>query len=176
MGVIMDILGLGASVASGGLFGLIGSIIGVGAKYFQEKQRQAWEEKKWAQEQAMFELNMQAKAAETEQELAIVSQEGSWRGLEASHEAAASVKNVHTFVNDIRALFRPALTIMLWVISAWIFSKIVSGSVDAWLTGKSPQIVSLVEYMVFSTYFATGTATVWWFGDRALTPASMKNR
>ena len=40
MDFLGDLLGGAASVASGGLFGLFGSLIGVGAKYFQEKQRQ----------------------------------------------------------------------------------------------------------------------------------------
>ena len=40
----------------------------------------------------------------------------------------------------------------------------------------TPQdMAALIRYMVFSVFFCASTPTVWWFGDRALTPPSMKN-
>ena len=96
-----DLIAGAVSVGSGGLFGLLGSAVGVVAKYFQEKQRQTWEREKWSHETELLRLNMEARAQETEQELAIVSQEGSWGGLSESIRAEKSVKNVHTWVNDI---------------------------------------------------------------------------
>lgn len=171
MDFLSDILG---GVASGGIFGLVGSIIGVGAKYFQEKQRQAWEQKKWDHESKLLELQMQVRAAETEQELAIVSQTGAWAGLDDSLRADRSVKDVHTWVNDLRALFRPALTVLLWAIGTLVFYLVVCGALIDWLKGVD--IADLIRYMVFSVFFSASTATVWLFSDHALTPPAMKNR
>jgi len=162
------------TVGSGGIFGLFGSAIGVVAKYFQEKQRQNWEVQKWGHETKMLELNMKAKAQETEQELAIVAQEGSWKGLEASIEAAASMKPVHPITNDIKCLFRPFLTTVLWILAGWVFYKIYSGDLKGWIT--KADALSLIKYMVHTVFFAASTATVWWFGDRALAPPGAKNK
>lgn len=117
---------------------------------------------------------MQARAAETEQELAIVSQEGAWEGLRASHQTDQSIKKVHVWVNDIRALFRPFLTLVLWLIAAWIFWLVIGGALVEWL--KESDITDIVRYMIFSVFFSASTATVWWYGDRALSPPNHKNR
>ena len=88
---IGDVLGTVLSAGTGGVFGLLGSVVGAWAKYKQEKQRQAWEVKKWEHETRLLELQMQAKAQETEQELAIVSQAGSWEGLSRSIESETAI-------------------------------------------------------------------------------------
>lgn len=174
MGIGGDILGLGASVASGGLFGLFGSLLGSVAKFFHEKQRQAFEEKKWTYETDLLRLQMEAKAKETEQELAVVSQEGSWSGLKASIAAETQIGPTHKWVTDIKALFRPFLTIALWIISAWVFWKIGEGGLDKWF--QQGEANNLVKYMVYTVFFSASTATAWWFGDRALTPPHLKHR
>lgn len=174
MGFLGDVLGLGASVASGGLFGLLGSVIGAGAKYLQERQRQAWETKKWDQEARILELQMKARAAETEQELAIVSQQGAWDGLKTTVRHDAGIKNVHTWVNDLRALFRPLLTILLAVGAFLVMRNVIAGELVTWLSESD--ITDLIRYMIFTVFFTASTAVVWWFGDRALTPPGMKNR
>ena len=69
-----ELIGTGASVASGGLFGLLGSVVGVFAKYKQEQQRQAWEEKQQKYELELLNMQMKQRAQETEHELAIVAQ------------------------------------------------------------------------------------------------------
>lgn len=176
-----DLLGGVASVASGGLFGLLGSVVGVGAKWLQEKQRQAWEEKKWGHETRMLELQMQARAAETEQELAIVSQEGAWNGLAASQRADTALSvNVHTWVNDVRALFRPFLTAGLVVLVYVMFRDLLDGlGTDQSILGAvltEAEVKDVLRYVVYSMAFAASTAVTWWFGDRAFTPPAMRGR
>ena len=174
MGFLTEIFGIGASVASGGLFGLLGSIVGAGSKYLQEKQRQAWQREKWAYETELLKLQMEARALETERELAIVSQQGAWDGLARSAEAEMSVRGVHTWVNDLRALFRPGLTLCLWMIASILFFAVVSGRLVDWISAA--ELTGLVRYMVYTVFFSASTATVWWFGDRALMPPGFKNR
>jgi len=168
------ILGTAASVGSGGVFGLVGSLIGSIGKHFQEKQRQDFLQKEWEHETVLLRLNMEAKAQETEQELAIVSQQGSWAGLSESIKADAAPVKVHIWVNDIKSLFRPFLTIMLWLVSGWIFYSLGKGGFDKWVTAG--ETAGLIKYMVYSSFFSASTATTWWFGDRALSPPGHKNR
>ena len=167
-----DLISSGLSVASGGIFGLLGSVIGVGAKYLQEKQRQKWEKAKWDQEARLLKMQMEAKQIETEQELAIVAQQGSWSGLQASMEHDAGLQSGIPVVAGIRSLFRPFLTTVLWVLAAWVFYKIITGGLQAWMSRQ--ETADLIRYMVYTTFFSASTATAWWFGDRALTPPGQK--
>jgi len=171
------LLGVGASVASGGLFGILGSVVGVVAKHYQEKARQAWEQKKWSHEENMHKLQMQAAAAETEQEIAIVSSQGAWNGLSESITADTSgSRGSSQWVTNIKALFRPFLTVVLWVMAAWVFNKIIDTAFQEWLSTQPENISDMIHYMVYTVFFTASSATTWWFGDRALTPPNMKHR
>jgi len=174
LGSLGTILTGALTVGSGGIFGLFGSAIGVVAKFFQEKQRQEWEKKKWDHETTMLKLNMEAQAKETEQELAIVAQEGSWKGLSDSLKADASITPVHPITNDLKCLFRPFLTVVLWILAAYVFYMIISGGLKNYI--ETAEAVALIKYMVHTVFFAASTATVWWFGDRALAPPGTKNK
>lgn len=162
-----------SGAASGGVFGIVGSALGLVGKYFQEKQRQSWEREKWNHEEKLIELNMKAGAAETENEVRLATTEGSWSGLGESIRAESKVTDVHKWVNDIRALFRPAVTIVMWVVATIFFFQIIKGNVD--FLDPNDQI-ELVRYMTFTTFFCASAALLWWFGDRAFTPPGMKNR
>jgi len=167
-----DLLGTGASVASGGLFGLLGSVVGVFAKYKQEKQRQEWEVKQQKYELELLNMQMKQRAQETEHELAIVAQEGSWEGMTSSQQMAMSGGETSIWVNNIKSLFRPFLTLVLWILSLYLFYSLADDSKML----SQPEIDELMKYMVYSIYFSASTATVWWFGDRALAPPGLKNR
>ena len=182
---LADILGgVFGAVSSGGVFGFLGSIAGAVTKHYQEKQRQAWEQKKWAHETEMHRLNMEQQAAETEQEMMLISQSGAWAGLSASvaADAAIGTADVHKWVNDVLSLFRPFLTLTLIAIGGWWFWSILdlmSGNADqTWLAVVFDETVlrDLVVYMVQSVFFAMSTAIVWWFGDRAMSPPGLKGR
>ena len=80
-------LSLGLEAATGGLFGIVGTALGRVASYFERKQTFLQEQQRWAHEYKLHELNMQARAQETEMELALAAQAGSWAGLEASIKA-----------------------------------------------------------------------------------------
>lgn len=171
---LIDTAGAALSVASGGIFGLIGSIIGFVTKYYQTKQERAWQKEKWQHEKDLLELNMKKNSAETENELAIVSQTGSWSGLTESIRDNQAIGTVHMVVNDVRALFRPFLTVVLWCLAAWVFYHVVIGSLTRWLV--EADIKEIIRYMVYTVFFCAASATMWWFGDRALSPPGMKSR
>lgn len=181
---IGDILGIGASALSGGLFGVAASIIGklvsFGTDWFKEKQRQEWEKEKWGYEERMARLAMERGKQETENELAIVSSQGAWTGLETSIAADASIKGTHKWVNDVKALFRPALTALLFALTYLIFRDLMSairGADGNLLTVfNEAEIKTLLTYIVNAVVFSATTAGTWWFGDRALTPEGFKSR
>lgn len=146
-----DLIGLTASAAGGGVFGLIGTALGRVAGYFERKQEHAHDRARWSHETELLHLQMQAKTEETEAELALSESAGRWKGLEASLMADAAIGNSYLWVNAIRGLTRPALTFMLWLIAIGIYF-----SADE--VGQS----SIID----TATFAATAATLWWFGDR----------
>lgn len=146
-----DLIGLTASAAGGGLFGLIGTALGRIAGYFERKQSQAHERARWTHESELLKLQMQARAEETEAEIALAETTGSWSGLKASMQADAAIGASYSWVNAIRGLTRPALTLLLWMIAVGIY-------LGADAAGRA----AITE----TATFAATAATLWWFGDR----------
>ena len=147
-----NVLGLAASAAGGGIFGLLGTAGSRLAGFFEQRQAFTQERARWAHEVVLHQLNIQAKQAETEAEIALAQTAGSWKGLEASMLAEASLSGGYRWVDAVRALTRPTLTLLLWVITAGIFlATTPSGQAD----------------LVDAITFAATAATLWWFGDRS---------
>ncbi len=147
------ILGLGLDAAAGGVFGLVGTALGRIAGFFERKQSFKQEQARWNHELELHKLQMQARSQETEMELALAAQQGSWRGLQASIDAEAKIGQASLWVINLLRLVRPVLTLLLWLITGWIFSVTQNGSI------------------VEAAVFAATAATLWWFGDRAPKPS-----
>jgi len=154
MDILGDILGTGASAVSGGLFGLVGNVATKVFGYFEAKQEFTQKQAEWAHELDLQKLQMQAKAQETEQEVQIAESQGSWSGLAASLTAEGAMGASYPWVNAIRSLTRPALTLGLSTFLACAFFAMPAGDIDR-------------AYVCDSLVFAAVTAIVWWFGDRA---------
>jgi hypothetical protein len=108
----------------------------------------------WLDETDLLKLQMQAKAAETEQEIHIAESQGSWNGLSASLTAEGALGSSYPWVNAVRALVRPALTLGLATFLSAAFFAMAPGDIDR-------------AYVADSLVFAAVTSIVWWFGDRA---------
>jgi len=175
MGFLVDLIGLGANVASGGIFGLLGSLIGVGAKWLQAKQAAKAKASEWQHEIKLLELQMEAGDRETENELAISRSEGSWKGLSDSYHTVVPAAAIPAWANAIRSLFRPFLTIALWVLVVIELRWMISGTLEVWVS-DAQQFGITIKYIIDSTVFSAATATTWWFGDRAFTPPGQKAR
>ena len=76
---------------------------------------------------------------------------GSWAGLAASLQAEAAIDDSYAWVNAVRALTRPVLTLLLWLITWLVF-----------VASPEAEQVKIVE----TSTFAATAATLWWFGDR----------
>jgi len=167
---------LAGSGAAGALFGALGSVLNraVGLFELREKRKDrqveiAHEKDRWAHETMLHDLQARARAAETERELALAEQaleraaaEGSWAGLRASVEAEArTTAAAWPWVEAVRALTRPGLTVLLWAMFFVLFLLALDGRLPAATAGEvAPSFVNAIT-------FAATTALAWWFGDRA---------
>jgi len=151
-----DALTLGLDAAAGGLFGILGTAFGRVAGYFERNQIHKQEQARWGHEYKLHELNMQARHQETELEIALAAQQGSWKGLEASIRAEAAIGKASLWVINALRLVRPLITIILWVIATLIFFQTRDSAI------------------IDAAVFAATAATLWWFGDRAPKPTSFK--
>ncbi len=150
----MDIGSLLDSGLTGGLFGLLGNVANQVVGIFTAKQQFAQKKEEWSHEERLLDMQTKAKAAETEQELAVTASSGSWGGLGDSLKAEAAVGSTYPWVNAVRALVRPVLTIGLGGFLCVAFLSLPNGDIDR-------------QYIANSLVFAAVTAIVWWFGDRA---------
>ncbi|MEQ9315361.1 MAG: hypothetical protein RLN72_05870 [Henriciella sp.] len=146
-----EIAGIAASAAGGGLFGLIGTALGRVVGVFETRQRQTHERARWAHETSLIELQRRARVAALEADQAAADTAGSWAGLKASVEAEAAIGESYLWVNAVRGLTRPALTLLLWLIAGGI-----------WLGANDTDRAAITE----TATFAATAATLWWFGDR----------
>jgi len=168
----MDIITSGAGGLAGGAlgaaFGALGSILnrGIGIFEAREKRRDrqlemAHEVERWGHDLRLAAEARAGRIEEARQALVQADAEGSWRGLEASLQAEAAVGQSWPWVAAVRALTRPALTLLLWVLFGVLFLSAVSGALEA---GTAAGVVhTAVETVAFSA----STALAWWFGDRA---------
>ena len=154
----MDILGTlvdaGSSAMSGGLFGLIGNVATKVVGYFEAEQQFKQKQAEWAHETDLVKLQMNAKRQESESEIALAGASGSWSGLTASVSAETAIGATYPWVNAVRALVRPALTLGLAAFLCVAFFALAPGDIDR-------------AYVADSLVFAAVTSIVWWFGDRA---------
>ncbi len=167
----MDMMTI-ADAASGGVLGLIGSVVGVGARHIQAKAEHKRRLTEQAHELALLDRQRAAAAEETEQEIALAAAAGSWDGLRASiaHDAAAgAAPGLPGWVQAVRALMRPMLTLLLLaaVIVIWRDLAAVLPPTEAAITG---------QHLARSVVAAPTTAVVWWFGDRSLAASAEKRR
>ena len=176
--------GILEGLLGGGLLGGVASIFG---KWFQERQRQQWEEKKFKHEIALLQFQSESRKEETEHELKVVQEAGRSAGLGASVQADRSLvesEKIYPVILNIRALWRPFLTLALLCLVGWIWYSLTSiladGSADGDMGVFSflpvESVSNLLSYITYSAVFASSTAIMWWFGDRAITPPHLKHK
>ena len=148
------LIGTGTAALGGGLFGLLGNVASKVVGLFESKQAFAQKREEWTHEERLLDLQMKAKAAESEQELAVAAASGSWGGLGDSLKSETAIGATYAWVNAVRALVRPALTLGLASFLCAAFFALPPGDLDR-------------AYVADSLVFAAVTSIVWWFGDRA---------
>ena len=176
-----DLLGIGASAASGGVLGLAGAVVGKVGQFFQSRQERKAKQQDYEHELKLLERQQQRQSMEDAHETEMVHTRGSYTGLETSIEAEAQVRNVSQWVNNLRSLTRPTLTFGLVGIVSWMFIILMNALQPAAqhalvdILGREA-VVEILTYIIYSVVFSATTAVVWWFGDRALTPPGQQER
>lgn len=164
----MDLIGVAGGGALGAAFGALGSVLnrGFGLLETREKRKDrqlelAHEKERWAHESELAAALREAKADEARQGLALADVQGSWAGLSGSIAAEASIAPSWPWVAAVRALTRPALTVMLWLLYALLFLTAAAGAL------RPETAASVIAGAADTISFSAATALTWWFGDRA---------
>lgn len=89
----------------------------------------------------------------------IKQDEAAWNAFTASQNAAVAPANVHSWVSDILALFRPFITLILLILTTVI-----------WFYAAEPAKLGMVDQVAFAAFNAVG----WWFGDRMAYRSKLK--
>lgn len=148
------------SVVSGGLTGLIGTVVGGVFKFLDRREEAKAKVAEFQQEQALLRLQMEAGRAETENELAIAQAQTSREQLIASYSHDMAGGSGYPWVAASLRLVRPLLTFTLIVLTAAIYFTMET---DAIVEG-----LALQAYIVNTIVYTTSAAVLWWFGDRAM--------
>lgn len=134
------------AIAGGGT-GLIGSVIGRIAGYFEEKQKLKRLEVELSHELKLQEMQQVENREERESEQYIADVEAQTSTLVSSYEHDAS------FGNAALRWVRPLLTIGLIIGTVWVYHTL-------------PNEVTKSDVALQIVYF-TGVAISWWFADRS---------
>jgi hypothetical protein len=143
-----DILG---NVASGGLLGLLGTGVNFALGYFQRRQEHA-------QRVEMLRLEADVHAARVAGDVAVAREQGAAGAFVASQQAEAQIGRSYRWVEAVRALTRPGLTLLL-VILATILRYSADTATRAY-----------IDQNIIVTAVA---AVTWWFGQRQLDRGSI---
>lgn len=149
----MDLTSLIGPGLGGGLFGLAGTLASKALGLYESKQTFAQNKEEWSHQERLAEAQAQAKTAESDQALRLAAAAGSWNGLAESLKAETAIGPSYPWVNAVRALVRPALTLGLGGFLCAAFFALPAS--DAARAAISDSLV-----------FAAVTALTWWFGDR----------
>ena len=140
------------AAAGGGIFGLIGTFAGRALNIWERREAREDRRIQNAHELVLIDAQARVRAQETEQEIVRIQTEGSYSGLAESLRHDTSLDGTSQWVNNIRSLVRPTLTLVLGgLLGALAF------------VGVDEMQMTAVEAVVFSAV----TAVTWWFGDRA---------
>ncbi len=138
-----DILG---NVASGGLLGLLGTGVNFALGYFQRKQEHS-QRLEWAKIEG--ELN----AAKTAGDVAVARESGAAQAFTASVESEGKLPASFRWVDAVRALTRPGLTLLLIVLT-WVLYYSSDADTQA--------------YIAQNIVITAVASVTWWFGQRQL--------
>jgi hypothetical protein len=150
---VSDLATTAAAAFSGGAFGLAGTLFGRAAGLAERVLGDRQERARWSHDLQMRALDRELASDSAAAAERLADLTGAWRGLEASQTAEAAIQPSYPWVQAIRALVRPTLTLALWVIAAGA-------------AGFAASNVSLADFAE-TAGFAAVAATLWWFGDRA---------
>ncbi|ATQ43547.1 hypothetical protein [Caulobacter mirabilis] len=154
--------------ALGAAFGALGSILNRGLAIFEAREKRkdrqlelTHEKERWDHDLRMAAEARTGQAEASRQALAKTEADGRWTGLAESLRAEAALAQSWPWVAAVRALTRPALTLLLWLLFALLFLSALAGGL------REDAAAGVVSTAVETIAFSASTALAWWFGDRA---------
>jgi hypothetical protein len=132
------------TVFSGGAAGVVGSVLGKAAGYFEKKQEMEARREEYSHELKLLELQMKDASEQRENEAAFEARKASY-----SHDASAG--ETYKWIAAILRLVRPVLTLLLITLTAIVYMN------------ATEEVRADVAAQVI---FLTGMTISWWFGDR----------
>lgn len=147
-------LGTIATIASGGIMGMIGSVIGKGFALFDQYQQSKSKQQAWQHELNLLELKHRY---QQENDVKMMQQEQEKQETQlqiASYHHDSSVGQGSIWVIDVLRLVRPILTLGLVFLTALV-----------WFSAESTE-PELRKEITNTILFCTTAALTWWFGDR----------
>ena len=168
-----QVLGVVDAATSGGILGLIGTGVHafVRVKEIREKNRHELEMRRLDLEEIEREAELRMRETEIQlagqERLATIEADAARdvadvEALKAAYQADRATYGIR-FVDAIRGLMRPTITVYTLVLMTWI----------GWLLYKSqgetiPQAAALWSDIVNAIIMLTTTAVTWWFGSRGM--------
>ena len=146
-------------VVSGGATGIIGSAIGGVFKFLGARQAAKEKAAERSHELDLQRLQISARDAETENELAILTTQSASDQLRDSYQHDATVGATTPLIAGVLRMVRPLLTFVLIALTATIYFTLDSTVLA--------QGVDLQARIVNTVVYTTSAAVLWWFGDRA---------
>ncbi len=151
-------------VLSGGVTGLIGTVISGGMKFFENKQKHAYE-----LDVMKMEIEQMHVEAEIAKDVAELEMEGkdrtaAWSALEASYKESTSRMSKGdsawlVMVDVVRGLMRPVITLGTLSLMGVIYFTVAQGMVG-------PEGIPVQVTIIQTVLYIATTAVLWWFGTR----------
>ena len=150
--MILDAL---TTIASGGVLGMIGSMLGKGFGLIDKIQESKARQQAWEHERAMLELTQkyQRELADQAQQSAQKTADAKLRIASYSQDSAMGQGSV--WVINLLRLVRPVLTLGLVGLTAMI-----------WYDTSNHELLTIHQDIASTIVFCTTAALSWWFGDR----------
>ena len=142
---------LGSFLAGAG-GALINKILGMADDHLKHRRELEAAVLDRAHELKVVELDMSARMAQYSHEIDVVDRESASKARTGSYSHATSIRASYPWVDAVRALVRPTLTLMLVLYLIVIY-----------LTAEAATVSALSVAIIELTFLAVG----WWFGGRA---------
>lgn len=153
-------------VLSGGVTGLIGTVISGGMKFFENKQKHSYELA--IMEVEIKQMRVEAEIAKDIAELDMESKDrtAAWAALESSYKESTSRMSTGesqwlVLVDVVRGLMRPVITLGLLILMAVIYFTVAQEM-------AGPNGIPVQVTIIQTVLYVGTTAVLWWFGTRHL--------
>lgn len=180
---IGSILGVIGSAASGGILGLFGTGVKLWADHKAEQAKRTFElaMRKADRDEMQLEHDLQMKQieAQTNRDIAIAEQHRLTSEIQVAGEVELSELAMRResygndkatygggFVDGIRGLMRPALTLYFAVLMSIIAMQLMQVNETIWQDKALAQ--AMYVDVINAIIFLTTTAVTWWFGSRPI--------